>query len=109
MSSDDVPEVGQGRVKVCRAEMAMKFVARRLRTVGAEAGTGRYRSFRLPTLRFEIQHRPTCSMDRAGQILLINLYTTHTQLSHTVRAERHAGTFQISRHFRHQDDIVIQL
>ena len=62
-----------------------------------------------PWLRFEIQHQPTCLMDRAGQILLINLYTTHTQLSHTVRAERHAGTFQISRHFRHQDDIVIQL
>ena len=43
--------------------------------VGAEAGTGRHWSFRLPTLRFEIQHRPTCPMDRAGQILLINLYT----------------------------------
>ena len=64
--------------------MAMKFAARRLRTVGAEAGTGRHRSFRLPTLRFELQHRPTCPMDRAGQIFLI---THDTHPTHTVRRE----------------------
>jgi len=75
--------------------MAMKFGVRRLRTVGAEAGTGRHRRFRLPTLRFEIQHRLTCPMDRAGQIFLI-IHDTHP--THTVIrcAERHAGTFQSS-------------
>jgi hypothetical protein len=64
--------------------MAKKFGVRRLRTVGAEAGTGRHRRFRLPTLRFEIQHRLTCPMDRAGQIFLI-IHDTHP--THTVRRE----------------------
>ena len=53
-------------------------------SLGAEAGTGRHRRFRLSTLRFEIQHRPTCPMDRAGQIFLI---THDTHPTHTVRRE----------------------
>ena len=64
--------------------MAMNFGVRRLRTVGAEAGTGRHRRFRLSNLRFETQHRPTCPMDRAGHIFLI-IHDTHP--THTVRRE----------------------
>ena len=72
----------------------MQFAARRLRTVGAEAGTGRHPigAFVFPTLRFELQHRPTCPMDRAGQIFLI-IHDTHPLIR---CAERHAGTFQWS-------------
>ena len=62
LSSDDVLEVDQG----LQAEMAMKFAARRLRTVGAEAGTGIHRSFRLPTLRCELGHRLSHPVDRAA-------------------------------------------
>ena len=46
--------------------MAMKFGARRLRTVGAEAGTGRHRSFRLPTLRCELGNRLSHPVNRAA-------------------------------------------
>ena len=46
--------------------MAMKFGVRRLRTVGAEAGTGRHRRFRLPTLRCELGHRLSHPVDRAA-------------------------------------------
>jgi hypothetical protein len=69
--------------------MAMKKAYRRLRTVGAEAGTGRHRgalsSFDL-ALRasFELKHRTTCPMDRAAYIFLI-IHDTHP--THTVRRE----------------------
>ena len=72
-----------------------------MRTVGAEAGTGRRRSFRLSTLRFEIQHRLTCPMDRAGQIF--SDYPRHTPNSYGAQRGTRA---HFSRHFRHQDDVL---
>jgi hypothetical protein len=55
-------------------------------------------------LRFEIQHRPTCPVDRAGQIFLI-IHDTDTPNSYGAQRGTRA---HFSRHFRHQDDMFIR-
>jgi hypothetical protein len=70
--------------------MAMKFAARRLRTVGAEAGTGRHRSFPADL------SDGSCRTDFSD-------YPRHTPNSYGAQRGTRA---HFSRHFRHQDDVL---